>query len=137
MDITIEQTARGRLVTAQQRCTSVAATFRYSSAEPLAVHVGFPPEASLEGDAVTWTFARDLLEEGLERPAGRGDVQLWPCGPGHTVVELHAPGGIAMLLFAAPLLRRFLQHTYAAVPAGQEDLQDAVDRGLEALFGGV
>ncbi|MHC3469928.1 SsgA family sporulation/cell division regulator [Streptomyces sp. 7R007] len=137
MDISLEQPARGRLITADQRELPVPATLRYTSADPLAVHLDFPPEVSLDGTAVTWTFARTLLAEGLGAPAGGGDVHIWPCGRARTVLEFHSPFGLALLQFDTAALSRFLLRSYAVVGAGQEDLEDAVDRGLSALFDGV
>ncbi|MGW2516818.1 SsgA family sporulation/cell division regulator [Streptomyces sp. NPDC001617] len=137
MDITLEQPARGRLITADEQELPVPVTFRYTSEDPLAVHLDFPPDVSLDGTEVSWTFARTLLEEGLRGPAGGGDVHLWPCGSARTVLELHSPYGMALLQFDTSALHRFLLRTYAVVAAGQEDLGEAVDRGLSTLFGSV
>ncbi|MET7729869.1 SsgA family sporulation/cell division regulator [Streptomyces sp. NPDC005402] len=137
MDTTFEQPARARLITAENRELPVPATLRYGSTDPLAVCVDFPPEVSLDGRGVTWTFARALLEEGLRGPAGGGDVHIWPCGRDTTVVEFHSPYGLALLQFDTPALRGFLLGTYAVVGAGQEALDEAVERGLSALFGSV
>ncbi|MEV7130253.1 SsgA family sporulation/cell division regulator [Streptomyces sp. NPDC093260] len=137
MDITIAQTVSARLITLDERDLVVSAALRYAAADPLAVHVDFPPEASVDGDDVSWTFARSLLEEGLARPAGTGDVRLWPCGEARTVLELHAPSGRALLQFDTPELRRFLLRTHAVVAPGREDVGAAVERGLDALFGTV
>ncbi|MFK4148826.1 SsgA family sporulation/cell division regulator [Streptomyces sp. NPDC004065] len=137
MDITLEQPARARLITADERERPVPATLRYASADPLAVHLDFPPEASLDGDDVSWTFSRTLLADGLDQPAGTGDVRLWPCGQSRTVLELHSPSGMALLQFDTPALRRFLLRTYAVVAPGREDVAAAVDRGLGTLFGAV
>ena len=137
MDTTLEQPARARLITAENQELPVPAILRYGSTDPLAVHVDFPPEVSLDGQEVTWTFARALLEEGLRGPAGGGDVHIWPCGRSTTVVEFHSPYGLALLQFDTPALRSFLLRTYAVVGAGQEDLGEAVEQGLSALFGGV
>lgn len=137
MDITLEQTAEARLVTLDERELVASATLRYAAADPLAVHVDFPPEASVDGAEVSWTFARALLEEGLGRPAGTGDVHLWPCGAARTVLELHAPAGMALLQFDTAALRRFLLRSYAVVAPGQEDVGAAVEQGLDALFGTV
>ncbi|MDR6979018.1 hypothetical protein J2X68_005752 [Streptomyces sp. 3330] len=137
MDITLEQPVRARLITAEDQELPVPATLRYDSAEPFAVHVDFPPEVSLAGDAVTWTFGRALLEQGVSGPAGSGDVHIWPCGPVRTVVEFHSPLGLALLQFETGALRRFLLRSYAVVAAGREDVGAAVDRGLEALLGNV
>jgi hypothetical protein len=137
MDITLEQPTRARLITADDTELPVPATLRYTSLDPLAVHIDFPPEVALDGQGVTWTFGRALLEEGVAQPAGNGDVHLWPCGRARTVVEFHSPYGLALLQFDTPALRRFLLRTYAVVAAGQEDMGEAVDRGLSALFGNV
>jgi hypothetical protein len=137
MDTTLEQPARAQLITAQNQELPVPALLRYDSTDPLAVCVDFPPEVSLDGQGVTWTFARALLEEGLRGPAGGGDVHIWPCGRSTTVVEFHSPYGLALLRFDTPALRRFLLRTYAVVGAGQEDLGEAVEQGLSALFGSV
>ena len=137
MDITLEQPVSGRLITADEQELPVPATLRYVSTDPLAVHLVFPPEVSLDGTGVAWTFGRALLEEGLRGPAGGGDVHIWPCGRDRTVVEFHSPHGLALLQFGTACLRRFLLRTYAVVAAGQEDLGAAVEEGLSSLFGNV
>ncbi|MEU1480362.1 SsgA family sporulation/cell division regulator [Streptomyces sp. NPDC005760] len=137
MDTTFEQPTPARLITAEHQQLPVPATLRYGSADPLAVCVDFPAEVSLDGREVTWTFARALLEEGLRGPAGGGDVHIWPCGRDTTVVEFHSPYGLALLQFDTPALRAFLLRTYTMVGAGDEDLGEAVERGLGALFGNV
>ena len=137
MDIALEQPARARLITGEERERPVPAKLRYSSTDPLAVHIDFPGEVSLDGHGATWTFARSLLEEGLRGPAGDGDVHIWPCGPERTVVELHSPYGMALLQFDTAALNRFLLRTYAVVATGEEDLGAVVERGLSSLFGSV
>lgn len=137
MDITVEQHAHARLVTAEHREVPVSARLRYTAGDPLAVFLDFPAEAALNGQAVTWTFARCLLDQGLKAPAGHGDVRIWPYGRTRTVLEFHSPHGMALLLFQASALRRFLVRAYAVVPCGQEDVSGVVERGLSSLFGGV
>ncbi|WP_329213550.1 SsgA family sporulation/cell division regulator [Streptomyces sp. NBC_01485] len=137
MDITLEQPVRARLITAEDQELPVPATLRYDATDPFAVHVDFPPEVSLAGEAVTWTFGRALLEQGLDGPAGSGDVHIWPCGPARTVMEFHSPLGLALLQFNTGALRRFLLRSYAVVAAGREDVDAAVDQGLQALLGNV
>ncbi|WP_200307009.1 SsgA family sporulation/cell division regulator [Streptomyces adelaidensis] len=137
MTVTLEQPARALLVTAEDREVPVPASLRYSSDDPLAVHLDFPADISLSGSTVTWTFSRDLLEEGVQAPAGTGDVHIWPCGRSRTVVELHSPYGMALLQFDTAALKRFLLRSYAVVAAGREELGPALDRGLTTLLGGV
>ncbi|MEU6607156.1 SsgA family sporulation/cell division regulator [Streptomyces shenzhenensis] len=137
MDTTIRQPVRARLITAEDREVPVPATLRYSVHDPLAVFVDFPPEAALDGEHVTWIFARSLLDTGLAAPAGRGDVRIRPYGATCTLLEFHAPHGVALLGFDTGALRGFLRRSYAVVAAGEEDAGTAVERGLGALFGGV
>ncbi|ULR50482.1 SsgA family sporulation/cell division regulator [Streptomyces deccanensis] len=133
----LEQTARARLITPDYDEIPVRTTLRYIAEDPFAVHIDFPSGASADDAEVTWAFARTLLAEGLAAPAGIGDVHLWPCGPAHTVVELHSPYGMAMIRFDTPSLRRFLHRSYAVVALGDEDLEPALDDGLTSLLGGV
>lgn len=137
MTVKLEQPAGALLVTAEDREVPVPVSLCYSSDDPLAVHLDFPADISLSGDMVTWTFSRDLLEEGLQVPSGTGDVHIWPCGRARTVVELRSPFGLAMLQFDTVILQRFLLGTYVVVAAGREELGEAVDRGLTTLLGGV
>ncbi|KOV76828.1 SsgD protein [Streptomyces sp. NRRL WC-3618] len=133
----LEQSARARLVTPGYEELPLVVTLRYESADPLAVHIVFPAEVSADDTSVTWTFSRLLLEEGLEHPAGIGEVHLWPCGPTHTVVELHSPNGLAVVRFRTGQLQRFLHRSYGVVAPGMEDLGPEVERGLALLLGGV
>ncbi|MGW3952003.1 SsgA family sporulation/cell division regulator [Streptomyces sp. NPDC004752] len=137
MDTSIRQPARARLITAEDREVLVPATLRYTVRDPLAVFVDFPPEAALDGEGVTWTFARSLLDAGLAAPTGCGDVRVRPYGGTCTLLEFHAPQGVALLEFDTSALRGFLRRSYAVVAAGEEDIETVVERGLGALFGGV
>ncbi|MGH4031452.1 SsgA family sporulation/cell division regulator [Actinomycetota bacterium Odt1-20B] len=135
MTVALEQPARARLITAEGREHPVPVTLRYSDSDPLAVQVVFPPDVSLDGAEVTWIFGRRLLEEGLRAPAGSGDVHIWPCGRARTVLEFHAPAGLALVQFDRAVLRRFLQRSYAVVPSGGEADRLDLDRGLARLLG--
>ncbi|WP_326582942.1 SsgA family sporulation/cell division regulator [Streptomyces sp. NBC_00481] len=133
----LEQPARALVITPDYEEIAVRTTLRYTTEDPFAVHIDFPPGSSDDDANVTWTFARTLLAEGLVTPAGIGDVHLWPCGPAHTVVELRSPHGMAMIRFDAATLRRFLHRSYAVVALGGETLEPALDDGLASLLGGV
>lgn len=137
MAVTLEQPARARLLTREGHERALPVTLRYTAADPLAVQVAFPPEASLDGAEVTWIFARQLLEEGLGAPAGGGDVRVWPSGRARTVLEFHAPRGLALAQFDRAVLRRFLLRTYAVVGEGREAEGLGVDQDLARLLGGV
>ncbi|MFC1440013.1 SsgA family sporulation/cell division regulator [Streptacidiphilus sp. N1-10] len=133
----VEQTVHARLiVTADLSCDFVA-RLGYRPEDPFAVRLTFPAEISLDGTEQTWTFARDLLGEGMLAPAGAGDVHVWPCGPHRTMVELHGPEGAAMLRLRSAEVRAFLARSYAAVPEGAEDPRADLASLLATLVGGV
>jgi len=110
------------------------ADFGYDPADPYAVTVTFRTEY---GD-VAWTFARELLVDGLTTPTGDGDVHVWPCldADGSPVVMVELVSDDGELMAQAPLwtVQRFVSRTLAAVPVGTEgdrmDLDGVVDRLL-------
>ena len=88
-------------------------------------------------DVVEWTFARQLLGDGVSAPVGEGDVQVWPSsteGDPAVCLSLSSPSGRA--LFEVPLagLVEFLTQTYAAVPTGSEADHVDVDAELALLL---
>ena len=118
-----------RLVVPGSASLPVGATVRYDAGDPYAVHVAFHTGAE---EAVEWTFARQLLTDGVTHPVGEGDVQVWPSQSGGRPVvclSLSSPSGRA--LFEVPLtdLVQFLTRTYTAVPTGSES--DFVDLDAE------
>ena len=87
---------------------------------------------------VVWTFARELLAEGLYLPIGNGDVQVWPClsVSGHAVViiELCSPDGLALLQAPSCLVHDFVARTYEVVPEGEESVHLAMDALISQLL---
>ncbi|WP_052681619.1 SsgA family sporulation/cell division regulator [Saccharothrix sp. ST-888] len=96
--------------------------FRYCRDAPFAVVLEFPEAEEAVG---TWEFSRDLLWEGLHKPAGLGDVRIWPpcqCH-GRTLLRimLIGPDGTALLDLPLKPLRSWLRkESYALVPRGTE-----------------
>lgn len=79
------------------------------------------------GDPVEWTFAVDLLRDGLHQPAGLGDIQVWPGDgiekwpdAGIIWVRLSSPDGTSVISLAAAPVRRFLAQVEERVPRGTE-----------------
>ena len=138
MPAVIDHAAPARLITTPpHEAKQISTRLRYDPVDPLAVQVAFAAEASLDGAEVVWVFARELLNAGLSGPAGKGDVRLWPCASGRTVVAFEAPEGVAVVEFDTPDVRRFLAHSYAAVPREREEHGLRLEAGLAALLGGV
>ncbi|QNP69099.1 SsgA family sporulation/cell division regulator [Streptomyces roseirectus] len=134
MSTVIEQPVEARLVAAAPRMQSIPATLHYDRTDPFAVHMAFPAPATLEGVEVCWTFARDLLAAGLEGPEGSGDVRVRPYGYDRTVLEFHAPEGMAVVHVHSQDVRRFLKATDELVPVGLEHLQLDLDHDLAELM---
>ena len=69
----------------------------FNPSDPYAVSMNIEARSG----TVTWTFARELLEQGLYSPSGDGDVQVWPClsgaGDAVVIIELSSPDGTALL----------------------------------------
>lgn len=137
MDITLEQPLHARLITSEEQQLPAPAVVRYTSADPLAIHMAFSAEICLDGVDITWTYSRGLLWEGLTHPIGEGDVRVWPCGRLWTMIEFYGRGGMALVQFDTEVLRSFLLRTYAAVAAGQEEIAPAIDHCLSTLVGGA
>ena len=128
-----------RLVVPGASSMPVRAALNYDIADPYAVQVSFHTGGGETGvDVVQWTFARQLLSDGVTVPAGEGDVQVWPSNgsSGAPVVcrSLSSPSGRA--LFELPLgeLVEFLGRTYEAVPTGSETHLVDVDAELALLL---
>ena len=89
---------------------------------------------------MTWTFARELLAEGLYDPTGDGDVIVWPClgceGDAVVVIELRSPSGMAMLQTPSRAVQRFVAEVYDTVAPGRETAQLDLDEVIAHLLAG-
>jgi hypothetical protein len=127
-----------RLVVPGAASLPVRADLDYDVMDPYAVQVSFHTgSGGSSGDVVQWTFARQLLSDGVTVPAGEGDVQVWPStASGLPVVclSLSSPSGRA--LFEVPLseLVEFLSRTYDTVPTGAESDHVDVDAELALML---
>jgi len=89
------------------------------------------PDCSQHWGPIEWVFAVDLLRDGLHRPAGLGDVQVWPGegvflwpDAGVIFVRLSSPDqGAAVISLAAAPIRRFLAEIEEKVPPGTETIE--------------
>jgi hypothetical protein len=119
--------------------TEVPALLTYEAADPFAVRITFGdsatgPEAA--DDGVAWLVGRDLLRVGLDRPAGDGDVRVWPASATADVLFLHlrAPAGEALFELSRATLSAFLRETEVLVPTGSEAAALDLDDELAALL---
>ena len=97
---------------------SMNVDLQYRSDDPHAVTLRF----QTRDQESTWVVGRDLLSDGLLSPAGIGDVRLRPHEGDVLVLELFTEDSHAVFHVSHDELSRFLDSTYAVVPAGQEVL---------------
>ena len=115
----------------------IRAGLSYDAADPYAVSVAFHTGALTSSDTVEWTFARQLLTDGVTARAGEGDVRVWPTtADGEAVIclSLSSPSGEALFEVPVPELVEFLTMTYAAVPTDAESEHVDVDAELALLL---
>lgn len=118
------------LVLADAEPIKVAAHLRYDSHDPFAVCVSFDAGGS---DRIEWTFARELLDQGLWQSSGDGDVKVWPRG-GAVFLALCSPSGKAVLETPRAAVADFVARTQRMVPTGSESDFIDLDRELGGLL---
>jgi hypothetical protein len=134
VEATIEREIDLRLVLSADRSTTVPARLRYHTDDPYAVHVAFHIRS---GAPVEWTFARELLIEGMFRPCGHGDVRVWPvrnAAQSAVCLALSSPDGDALLEAPATAVSSWLERTLGVVPPGGETEHLGIEEGLETLL---
>ncbi|MEU8735518.1 SsgA family sporulation/cell division regulator [Streptomyces tendae] len=113
----------------------VPTQFSYVRADPYAVHVCF---TITPAQAVRWTFARELLDQGTEFSVGLGDVKIAPVESflgQYFSIELESPEGHARLEGPIAPVKSWIAKTYEAVPAGSEPEFLDIDRFFEEPSG--
>lgn len=117
-------------------------TFRYDTADPVAIHATFPAGAGASTPNM-WSFARDLLTDVVvhHRDAGEGDVRLWPVAAdpllgdaGGLRLALGNANGNATIALSREALQVFHARTAVLVPLGTEFDRVDVDAELDALL---
>ncbi|MFE2585945.1 SsgA family sporulation/cell division regulator [Streptomyces sp. NPDC059378] len=130
----VERELELTLILSPEHSIPVPARLTYRGADPYAVHIGFHIHSE---HPVHWTFARELLVEGVFRPCGHGDVRVWPtkvAGRGVVLIALSAPEGDALLEAPAAQVSAWLERTLRLVPPGTEGEQLGLDDGLAELL---
>jgi Streptomyces sporulation and cell division protein, SsgA len=134
MQNAVERELEVKLVLSPERSIPVPARLTYLADEPYSVHITFHIGSE---SPVHWTFARELLVEGVFRPCGHGDVRVWPTkSEGRSVVlmALSSPDGDALLEAPAAQVSAWLERTLRVVPPGTEGEQLGIDDALDQLL---
>lgn len=123
-----------KLVLSPERSIPVPARLTYRADDPYAVRVAFHVGSDRP---VHWTFARELLVEGVFRPCGTGDVRVWPStndGAGVILMALSSPDGDALLEAPSTAVSAWLERTLLVVPPGTESAALGMDEALAQLL---
>lgn len=134
MNTAVERELEMKLVLSPERAISVPACLTYRADDPYAVHIAFHAETP---HPVHWTFARELLIEGVFRASGEGDVKIWPTMSGTRAVicmALSSPGGEALLQAPASAVSAWLERTLRVVPPGSEHSALKLEEALDSLL---
>lgn len=130
----VERELELRLVLSPERSIPVPALLAYRADDPYAVHITFHIGSE---HPVNWTFARELLVEGVFRACGHGDVRIWPTkvdGRSVILMALSSPDGDALLEAPSAQVSAWLERTLRAVPPGTEAERLGIDDGLAELL---
>ena len=127
-----------------QSWTEVPALLCYEPTDPFAVRIAFGDVGDerdlvdVEEAGIAWLVSRELLQSGLDRPSGEGDVRVWPAHGATDVLFLHlrAPSGEALFELSRATVAAFLRQTEALVPSGSESGMLSLDEELQALLSG-
>ena len=127
-----------------QSWTEVPALLCYDPTDPFAVRIAFGDVGDendlvdVEEAGIAWLVSRELLQSGLDRPSGEGDVRVWPAHGATDVLFLHlrAPSGEALFELSRATVAAFLRQTEALVPSGSESGMLSLDEELQALLSG-
>ncbi len=128
-----------RIALDAERSLEIGCQLSFRADEPYAVRATFRTGRA----DIQWTISRDLIAEGLVRPAGDGDVLIWPEYGAErlVVIALRSPGQDEAVMegdWAA--VADFLDKTYRIVEFGTEseylDLDSWIDRILDQGLAG-
>jgi hypothetical protein len=121
------------IVSLYEGTTPVRSRWSYRSDQPYTVTAAFQTDRDRW---VEWVFSRDLLAEGLNGPAGFGDVRLQPEADDELyllVLEIESPEGYARLELDHDRVAGFLAATTRIVALGEESAHFDVDGLIDEL----
>ncbi len=130
----VTETIELEFVDPQGEATSIDADLVFDPADPYAITMVFQTGVQ----EVLWTFGRDLLVEGRYKPAGDGDVHVWPClssqGCAVVIIELCSPEGELLVQTSTRVVSHFVTAMLASVPEGEESAFVDFDDELASLL---
>lgn len=128
-----EAVNQSQFVTLNGSGAPVLSRLSYVANEPFAINIAFRTE---RGRWVEWTFARELLVQGLTEPTGIGDVRVRPDLAGDDdllVLEIESPDGYALVEIDREDVERFLDAAAGVIPLGRESDYFDVDAFIDEI----
>lgn len=128
-----EAVSQNQFVTLNGSTTPVLSRLSYVGTEPFAVNIAFRTD---RGRWVEWTFARELLVQGLSEPVGLGDVRVRPDltdGEDLLILEIESPDGYALVELEREDAERFLDRAAEIVPLGAESDSFDIDAFIDEI----
>ncbi|MFD0161118.1 SsgA family sporulation/cell division regulator, partial [Streptomyces sp. NPDC127139] len=115
---------------------SISMHMQYAAYDPLTVQTAFTLDGS-PATAVHWVLSRDVLLEGLKRPAGLGDLRVWPDTdrePSVLYIALGPANESALIEASHQAVKLFLERTQSLVPQGSEHEHFDIETELACLL---
>jgi len=126
------------LMVPEHGAVPLVASVDYCADDPYAIKMAFHVGTD---EPVEWIFARELLAQGLEGPAGEGDVKVWPEAVADEAensdilnIALSSPFGEAHFEASLSAMAEFVKSSYRIIPAGSEGDFIDLDSELDDLL---
>lgn len=127
LDVTLE------CLDSRGNCHQIDTVLGYHRPDAYAVTMTF-----MTGDEpLTWTFARELLIDGMNEPTGDGDVHIAPAisnSRSVVLITLSSPDGHLLLEARTDQVAEFIDGTLDLVPAGTESTELDLDHLIGKIF---
>ena len=132
--VTVTRTVTMEQIDRTGATAPIQVDLRYDARDPYAVSLRF----AYAEQSVRWTFARELLMDGMFEPRGDGDAGRLEAGADvHVAVvllELVGPDGEALIQAGARELAPFVEEMRAAVPPGTEADHVHLDQAISEIL---
>jgi hypothetical protein len=133
-DLVLARAVTLELIDGEGAIRPVSAELTYDRNDPFAVSLLIGDG----GNPIEWTFARELLSEGVHEPCGDGDVHVWPSLSDHglaiVLLELSSQDGAALLQANPREMVTFLRMSHALVAPGEESLHCDIDAVIASIL---
>ena len=122
------------LINADDDSTLWLGRLHFEPSDPMAVTLEMNTRSQ---GTIPWSFARDLLANGIFEPSGAGAVQVWPClaadASAVVMIELLSGQGSLCLQIPSRQVHQFLMESAAQMSRADSIIESALDDFLDGL----